>query len=225
MNGLRLTLSEVLPGPRGIMLGDTGARFVHALEGEAMRTAGDGEGVCSLGADDGAFSAPGGRLMGKGCIQVFRIGTDDALLDRGFLRSERLHLPFAGPAIVRADRVEFPPGAVTPRRRHHGPGLRRLLKGCLLAELGDAIMRLDAGDARFERGAEDVVGSNVGEGPAAFVRVLVLPAELAGGASSFAAADEAEAAKPRAVKLRLLGRAALEEAGGRAAARSASDPA
>src|SRR5262245_51443806 len=39
------------------------------------------------------------------------------------------------PVLVRADRVEFPPGVVTPKHGHKGPGIRRLLQGRLIAEI------------------------------------------------------------------------------------------
>lgn len=117
-------------------------------------------------------------------------------------------LPFDGPLIVRADRIESRSGAQTPRHFHQGPGLRRLIFGTLRAELGDAVRRIAAGEAWFETGAEPVVGTNYGADNAAFVRLLVLPAALSGGKSSFVASDATEAAKPRSVAQRLFGESA-----------------
>lgn len=107
--------------------------------------------------------------------------------------------------IFRADAVTSQPGAQTPRHGHRGPGIRRLLTGLLLAEVGDGTKRIRAGDAWFESGEEWVVGSNISEGANTFIRVMVLPAELKGGQSSFVAASPEEAAKPRAAQYHLFG--------------------
>ena len=76
--------------------------------------------------------------------------------------------------------------------------MRRLIHGTLRAESGDSVQRIGAGD-------NSVVGTNYGGTNAAFVRLLVLPAELRDGQSSFVAADPHEAQKPRAVDQRLFG--------------------
>ena len=99
------------------------------------------------------------------------------------------------PVIVRADRVDFPPGAVTPKHGHKGPGIRRLIEGRLLAEIGDHVHRIDAGDAWFETGLDPVVGRNLAQ-TSAFVRVMVLDPALL-GEPTFIPWTPEEAAKPR----------------------------
>lgn len=107
--------------------------------------------------------------------------------------------------MIRADRVESPSGAQTPAHRHRGPGIRRLERGQLLAQVGDRIDRIEAGQAWFESGQETVVGLNISGGGNAFIRVMLLPSDLAGGRSSFIAATSEDAAKPRAANVRLFG--------------------
>jgi quercetin dioxygenase-like cupin family protein len=97
--------------------------------------------------------------------------------------------------IVRADRVDFPPGAVTPKHGHKGPGIRRLIEGRLVAEIGDQVHRINAGDAWFETGIDPVVGRNMAP-TSAFVRVMVLDPALL-GEPTFIPWTPEEAAKPR----------------------------
>ncbi|WP_449375633.1 hypothetical protein [Bosea thiooxidans] len=105
-----------------------------------------------------------------------------------------------GELILRIDRVGSAAGAQTPAHRHRGPGIRRLVSGLLHAEVGGHFDRIEPGQAWFESGREDVVGTNVSGGDNSFVRVMLLPSELAGGASSFVAASPVDAAKPRAAR-------------------------
>lgn len=97
--------------------------------------------------------------------------------------------------IVRADRVDFPPGAVTPKHGHKGPGIRRLIEGRLVAEIGDQVHRINAGDAWFETGLDPVVGRNLAP-TSAFVRVMVLDPALL-GEPTFIPWTPEEAVKPR----------------------------
>ena len=104
------------------------------------------------------------------------------------------------PVLLRADRVDFPPDAVTPRHGHAGPGIRRLLAGRLFAEIGDTHRRIDAGEAWFESGLEPVVGRNIAPA-SAFVRCMVLDPDLL-GRPTFRPSSAEDAAKPRAVGYR-----------------------
>ena len=97
--------------------------------------------------------------------------------------------------IVRADRVDFPPSAVTPKHGHKGPGIRRLIEGRLVAEIGDQVHRIDAGDAWFESGLDPVVGRTMAP-TSAFIRVMVLDPALL-GEPTFIPWTPEEAAKPR----------------------------
>ncbi len=106
------------------------------------------------------------------------------------------------PILMRADRVDFPPGIVTPRHGHGGPGIRRLLHGRLVAEIGDKVHRVEPGEAWFESGRDPVVGRNVAPA-SAFVRTILLPTDYA-GRSSFLPWTSEEATKPRGVEYRIF---------------------
>lgn len=97
--------------------------------------------------------------------------------------------------VLRMDRVEFSQGMVTPKHGHKGPGIRRLYEGRLVAEIGQDMRRINQGDAWFETGREPVIGRNIAPA-SAFVRAMVLPAELL-GKPTFIPWSDAEAAKPR----------------------------
>jgi quercetin dioxygenase-like cupin family protein len=108
----------------------------------------------------------------------------------------------AEPVLVRADRVEFPPGVVTPKHGHKGPGIRRLIQGRLVAEVGDQVQRIDAGGAWFESGLDPVVGRTVAPA-SAFVRVMALDPALL-GEPTFIPWTPEEAAKPRGTERTLF---------------------
>ena len=86
------------------------------------------------------------------------------------------------------------PGARTPLHGHRGPGIRRLVKGRIRATIGDNLERIEAGQAWFETGRDWVVGESSSAGEIVFVRVMVLPAELEGGQSSFVPAPKMSSA-------------------------------
>lgn len=210
MSGLRLSLYEGSPGQEGLELPKSHALFVYAPRGEVTVETADGS--KELEADEGTFVVPGSHLAGPGLVFVFELAMHSApfMTALPIHRSQRLKPAFGPPFLVRGDRIESEPGAATPRHGHRGPGIRRLIYGCILGEIGDGVERIEAGHSWFETGHDMVVGTNVGGTNAAFVRVMVLPAELEGGKSSFMPADEVEAAKPRSVKPRLYGEVMVE---------------
>jgi hypothetical protein len=180
--------------------------FVYAQDGAASITTGGVSQTIEPG--DGAFATVGARVASPGNAWFyeiapsslplrFEVGLEPAL--------SRIAILDEGSHILRADRVESQAGAQTPAHRHRGPGIRRLEHGLLRAEVGEDLDRVSAGGAWFETGHESVVGTNISGGVNIFVRVMLLPAELAGGKSSFIATTAADAAKPRAVNLRLFG--------------------
>jgi hypothetical protein len=176
--------------------------FVYAAAGSAT-VAGE-----ALDFGDGAFAGAGDAIASFGDVWVYEIasGATTPRLDDGLSPVlSRVAVLGEGDQLLRADRVESPAGAQTPAHRHRGPGIRRLASGLLRAEVGDHLDRIGAGGAWFETGHETVVGTNISGGINVFVRVMLLPTELAGGKSSFIAATPADAARPRDVKLRLFG--------------------
>ncbi|WP_374440951.1 hypothetical protein [Stella sp.] len=106
------------------------------------------------------------------------------------------------PILMRADRVDFPPGIVTPKHGHGGPGIRRLLHGRLVAEIADRVHRIEPGEAWFETGRDPVVGRNAAPA-SAFVRTILLPTDYL-GRSSFLPWTAEEATKPRGVQYRIF---------------------
>jgi quercetin dioxygenase-like cupin family protein len=99
------------------------------------------------------------------------------------------------PVLFRTDRVEFPPGTVTPKHGHKGPGIRRVLYGRIIATIGDEVRRLDAGDPWFETGKDPVVGASAAP-TTAFIRAMALDPALKGQPTFIPWSNE-EAAKPR----------------------------
>ncbi len=120
----------------------------------------------------------------------------------GMVLAHRLPRDATTPCVLRLDRVDFQPDAVTPKHGHHGVGIRRLLSGALLAEIGEQVTRIAPGQAWYENGAEPVVGRVLQPGTA-FLRCMVLDADMV-GKSSFRAWTPADAAAPRAVGYRIF---------------------
>jgi len=95
-----------------------------------------------------------------------------------------------GPRLLRADRVDFPPGGVAYLHTHQGPGVRVLVEGRFAVETGGSRQSIERLGAWYEAGPEPVYAEVVGDGPAAFVRVMVLPASLLGQSSIRYVSDE-----------------------------------
>jgi hypothetical protein len=207
----RLTVYDADLEGGSLALPAPGWRFVYVRDGDIVIES-DGSRLRAA-ADEGHFAPGEAGLTGAGRAWIFELAPADAgRLTGATLRLSHLVRPaFDGPCLMRADRIQSPAGAQTPRHGHRGPGIRRLLFGCLMAEVGEAMERIEAGDAWFETGQDPVVGTNIGGGDAAFVRVMVLPGELEGGKTSFMASDAVEAAKPRAVTQHIFGEIKLPE--------------
>jgi quercetin dioxygenase-like cupin family protein len=196
----RMSVYDAALGPAPIRMGGRAYRFVYVLSGLArIRSEAGAETVEGGG---GALTRGEAEIKGSGALWVYEADPDARPpLPRPGL-SLVLSAPFAlpdEPQLIRADRIEAPPGAVTPRHGHRGPGIRRLLYGRILAELGDHHQRIEAGQAWFETGQDPIVGTNVSGGHNAFVRMMVLPSDLAGGKTSFVPSSPEEEAKSRAV--------------------------
>jgi hypothetical protein len=187
-------------------------RFLYVSDGQVSIATADTK--IELPTDEGMFSQGLTHITGAGTIWVYEVGPDKSpSLDdplRSIVLSRRFTLEFSPPWLLRADRIESNPGSATPRHGHRGPGMRRLIKGCLLAQIGDDFDRIDKGHAWFETGKDPVIGTNIHTDTSAFVRVMLLPIELEGGKSSFVPTTAEDASKPRAVKQRLFGEVVIE---------------
>ncbi len=201
---LRLTVYDLPLDGQPVDLPPGATRFFYVRDGHAYVA------NVALQDDDGLFAADGVTLAGSGMVWVYELAPrSQPFLGAPLVLSHNL-APEPGRLMLRADRIEFPQDGITPRHGHRGPGIRRLLYGCLMGEIGDSLARITQSQAWFESGKDPVIGANIHPGHSAFVRVMVLPAALAGGATSFIPTDVAEAAKPRAVTNRLFGEVMLD---------------
>lgn len=204
----RITVYDVAWSAGEVSLGGGRDRFIYVKDGFAEARQKDGE-ARRLSPDEGLFLRGEATITGEGAVWVYEIGRDAPpdLNNPGLLlvMSRMFALEAAPQRLLRADRIESQPGAATPRHGHRGPGMRRLVKGRLMAEIGDNYERIDAGHAWFETGRDPVIGTNIHDSNSAFVRVMVLPIELAGGKSSFMPTTPEDALKPRSVLNRLFG--------------------
>lgn len=197
----RMTAYELRSGAVVRMQPDT-VSAIFARQGEAVVAE---ERVAEDGA---AFAVAGDALSTSGCAWLFELGPAQASVCRGEGVQpilSRIATAPDGELILRIDRVRSEAGAQTPAHRHRGPGIRRLVSGLLHAEVGGHFDRIAPGQAWFESGREDVIGTNVSGGDNSFVRVMLLPSNLAGGASSFVAASQLDATRPRAARIQILG--------------------
>lgn len=199
---IRIAVYDLQPGETVLPDRPGAVYFLYVKIGSA-RVAGADAPITS---DDGCLVS-GNVGVEKGSVAWLyeTVCADAPPLDLEIVQLNVIETKFPSPYVIRADRVESKSGAATPRHGHRGPGMRRLVFGQLHAEIGDDIQRIKAGDAWFESGADPVIGTNTGGTNAAFVRILVLPMDLVGGKTSFMAADELEAAKPRSVVYRVFG--------------------
>jgi hypothetical protein len=180
------------PGPRALYLHDGHARI----------------GDRSLSPDAALFTDSAIDVTGHGTMWRFEVAhrppgwtlppEDRAslLLVRPLARDASL------PFVLRVDRVDFTPDADTPAHGHHGQGIRRLVGGRLLLRIGDRIERRHPGEAWFETGQEPVTARGLMPGTA-FIRALVMDADMQ-GRSSFLAWTPEDAAAPRNVAYRLF---------------------
>lgn len=203
LNQHRLSVYDLTATPQAMTVAVTGVAFVYVASGTAEVNGN------SVAADNGHFVDGPFSFAGTGTAWLYEFAPiaqpviDGA--DISLVISRRLPQAYSGERIFRADRVESNPRAQTPLHGHRGPGIRRLLKGRLHAYIGEDSERIDTGHAWFETGTDWVIGKNIHDSASAFVRVMILPAELAGGISSFVPATPEEGDKPRSVTYRLFG--------------------
>lgn len=98
--------------------------------------------------------------------------------------------------LVRCDRVDFPPGAIAHTHTHPGPGIRCLLFGGFTVETEGVAKSYGPLGPWFESGPDPVYAFASADGPAAFVRVMLLPAEWR-GKRTIRYVDPADADKPK----------------------------
>jgi quercetin dioxygenase-like cupin family protein len=108
-----------------------------------------------------------------------------------------------GEQLIRLDTVSFPPGGVAYRHVHRGPGIRVLLTGEIRIDTEGRSHTYGPLEAWFESGPEPVFAAASQSVPTAFVRCMVLPAELKGKRSLRYVQDE-DAEKPKLQEYRIF---------------------
>jgi quercetin dioxygenase-like cupin family protein len=98
--------------------------------------------------------------------------------------------------LLRADRVDFPPGGIAYRHTHQGPGIRCLIQGGLRVESGGRTIEVEPLGLWFESGPEPVLATASKVAATTFVRVMILSLELK-GQSSIRYVDPADRDKPK----------------------------
>ncbi|QCK87443.1 hypothetical protein E8L99_17605 [Phreatobacter aquaticus] len=201
----RLSVYDIKPGAIYTVPGDA-HHFLYVEKGEAM--AASASGMVTLPTESGHFPV-GGEMIHAGertWLYEVRPGAPGLRTHEDLtpVLSRTISIG-EGAMLLRADRIDQPAGMVTPSHHHRGPGIRRLSAGLLLAEVGDHVDLIQPGQAWFETGREAVVGSNISDKTNIFIRIMLLPAELEDGKSSFVATTPADAARPRGVVPRVFG--------------------
>ena len=163
---------------------------------DGVDAAGDNVIVFALD-DERAHDAPV-RVDGPG----LRWTLDDEDSAEAALSAE-IALANGGSWLLRCDRVDFPPGGVAYRHTHPGPGIRRLLFGEITIETEGTSTTYGPGGAWFERGPEPVLATTTAAGPSAFVRVLLVPAVLA-GQRTIRYVDPDDAQRPKSQRATIL---------------------
>ena len=107
-----------------------------------------------------------------------------------------------GDWLLRCDRVDFPPGGVAYRHTHPGPGIRVLLKGRIRIDSAGESHEYGPGEWWYESGPEPVFAAASPDDETAFVRVMLVPAELA-GQRTIRYVDPADDEKPKLQRARI----------------------
>jgi quercetin dioxygenase-like cupin family protein len=108
-----------------------------------------------------------------------------------------------GELLIRLDTVSFPPGGVAYLHVHRGPGIRVLLSGEIRIDTDGQSQSYGPLEAWFESGPVPVFAAASESVPTAFVRCMVLPAELKGQRSLRYVLDE-DADKPKLQEYRIF---------------------
>jgi quercetin dioxygenase-like cupin family protein len=108
-----------------------------------------------------------------------------------------------GDRLIRLDRVSFPPGGVAYLHVHKGPGIRVLLEGEIRIDTDGRSHSYGPLEAWFESGPVPVFAAASESAPTAFVRCMVLPADLQ-GKRSITYVRDADADKPKPQQYRIL---------------------
>jgi hypothetical protein len=119
-----------------------------------------------------------------------------------------------GDLLMRGDSVAFPPGGCAFKHCHQGPGIRCLIEGGIRIDTHGRSTSYGVGGAWYESGPEPVFAQGSAETPTRFIRVMILPRELA-GQSSIQYVNEEDKAKPKSQSYKIFADAPIEFSGKR----------
>ena len=149
---------------------------------------------------------PGGVATENGPRVVYDVGRDEAHFGAASVDGDaivwEIDDPPVGDWLVRCDRVDFPPGGVAYRHMHPGPGIRVLLKGRIRIDSAGESHEYGPGEWWFESGPEPVYAAASAIEETAFVRVMLVPPELA-GQRTIRYVDPADDDKPKLQRARI----------------------
>lgn len=107
-----------------------------------------------------------------------------------------------GDLLMRGDSVAFPPGGCAYLHRHQGPGIRCLVEGGIRIDTHGHSTSFGPGGAWYESGPDAVFAQAASDKPSRFIRVMILPRELA-GKSSIQYVSEEDKAKPKSQQYKI----------------------
>jgi hypothetical protein len=206
---LRLVEDNIVPGGALALAMDGVNRAVYVVHGRvtvdgkdyADDTAWHGRGAARLAAGPGGAVLWRWELAPTGGAPV-RYGPEDAPSQLKLRRS--LAWPIADSLLLRCDSVSFPPGGCAYLHTHQGPGIRCLIEGGIRIDAGGNSRCYGPGNAWFEAGPEPVLAQAALDRPTRFIRVMVLPARLAGRSSiAYVNAEDREMPKSQRYKMYL----------------------
>lgn len=148
---------------------------------------------------DGATTDPGPRV-------VYDLERDEAHFGAARVDGQALVWEVderpEGDWLVRCDRVDFPPGGAAYLHTHPGPGIRVLLKGRIRIDSAGESHEYGPLDWWYESGPEPVYAAASPDEETAFVRVMLVPRELA-GQRTIRYVDPADEDKPKLQRARI----------------------
>jgi quercetin dioxygenase-like cupin family protein len=147
-----------------------------------------------------------GVQTGPGDHVVYDLERDEAYVGAGSVEGRALVWRVTerpeGEWLLRADRVDFPPGGVAYLHTHPGPGLRVLLKGRIRIDTLGTSHEYGPFEWWYETGPDPVYAVASDTEETAFVRVMVLPREWE-GKRTIRYVDPADDEKPKLQRARI----------------------
>jgi quercetin dioxygenase-like cupin family protein len=148
---------------------------------------------------NGATTEPGTRVVYD--VERDEASWGEARVDGTAIVWEVDDRPGAG-WLVRCDRVDFPPAGVAYLHTHPGPGIRVLLKGRIRIDSAGESHEYGPLESWFESGPEPVYAAASPDEETAFVRVMLVPADLE-GQRTIRYVDPADDEKPKLQRARI----------------------